>query len=126
MMVLEMVGAKNVVETNEVAPSSENYFPDKIYEQVILDVTKKVDDFMIEEEEEETRRKMCLIGFWCIQTIPSDRPAMSKVLEMLEGSLRSIQIPPKPFLSTPIANLPHQKFSSTFSAHVDTQDSAQD
>ncbi|GMY24339.1 PR5-like receptor kinase, partial [Fagus crenata] len=53
------------------------------------------------EEEEETTRKMILVGLWCIQTNPSDRPSMNKVVEMLKGSLHSLQIPPKPFLYSP-------------------------
>ncbi|KAF5201557.1 LEAF RUST 10 DISEASE-RESISTANCE LOCUS RECEPTOR-LIKE PROTEIN KINASE-like 2.7 [Thalictrum thalictroides] len=52
-------------------------------------------------EEEEIARKMILVGLWCIQMDPSDRPSMSKVLEMLEGSLQALQIPPKPFISSP-------------------------
>ncbi|PIN12104.1 Serine/threonine protein kinase [Handroanthus impetiginosus] len=106
MMVLEMVGARNIGETVAIQ-SSENYFPDKIYEEVIPYVTRKPDDFI--EEEDETTRKMFLVGFWCIQTNPADRPAMSKVVEMLEGSLQSIQIPPKPFLFPPMVT--RQEFS---------------
>ncbi|KAI3462555.1 hypothetical protein Pfo_019218 [Paulownia fortunei] len=121
MMVLEMAGAKTIIET-EATQSSENCFPDKIYEQVILDVTRELDDLMIEEKE-ETARKMFLVGFWCVQTTPSGRPSMSKVVEMLEGSLQSIPIPPKPVLFTP--TLPGQLISSSFSAYVETEDSAE-
>ncbi|KAK4410175.1 Retrovirus-related Pol polyprotein from transposon TNT 1-94 [Sesamum angolense] len=100
MMVLEMAGAKKIVESEATGQSSENYFPDRIYEQVVLNVSTTLEDVMIEEEE-ETSRRMFLVGFWCIQTNPSDRPSMSKVVEMLEGSLQSIPVPPKPFLFTP-------------------------
>ncbi|PIN07249.1 Serine/threonine protein kinase [Handroanthus impetiginosus] len=119
MMVLEIAGAKNIVEAATIR-SSENYFPDKIYEEVILDVTRKLDDCMIEEEDDRTR-KMFLVGFWCIQTIPSNRPSMSKVVEMLEGSLQSIQIPPKPFLFSP--ELEGQDFSPSLSVHAETENS---
>ncbi|KAK4490557.1 hypothetical protein RD792_001239 [Penstemon davidsonii] len=98
MMVLEMAGERKITET-EVTLSSENYFPDNIYKKVVLDEGNKLDKSM-NEVEVETARKMFLVGFWCIQTTPSDRPSMSKVVEMLEGSLESIQIPPKPFLFT--------------------------
>ncbi|KAL9148257.1 hypothetical protein ABFS82_12G030100 [Erythranthe guttata] len=100
MMVLEMAGARKFDEIETTDQMSDNYFPDKLYEQVILDAKMKLGDLVIKEEE-ETSRKMFLIGFWCIQTSPSDRPSMSKVVEMLEGSLKSIQIPPKPFLFSP-------------------------
>ena len=41
-----------------------------------------------------------MIGLWCIQVKPADRPSMTKVLEMLEGSIDDLQMPPKPFFSS--------------------------
>ncbi|KAK7820191.1 leaf rust 10 disease-resistance locus receptor-like protein kinase-like 2.3 [Quercus suber] len=35
------------------------------------------------------------------KTIPSNRPSMTKVVEMLEASLQSLPIPPNPSLSSP-------------------------
>ncbi|KAL2246974.1 UNVERIFIED_CONTAM: LEAF RUST 10 DISEASE-RESISTANCE LOCUS RECEPTOR-LIKE PROTEIN KINASE-like 2.1, partial [Sesamum indicum] len=124
MMVLEMAGAKKIVESEAAAQSSENYFPDRIYEQVVVDVSTNSDDLMIEVEQ-ETTRKMFLVGFWCIQTNPSDRPSMSKVVEMLEGSVASMPIPPKPFLFTPSFPTSVPEFSSTLSAYVETENSAE-
>ncbi|KAI5684305.1 hypothetical protein M9H77_05533 [Catharanthus roseus] len=49
-------------------------------------------------EDEEDARKMIMVGLWCIQTKPSDRPSMSKVVEMLEGNIQSLPIPPKHYL----------------------------
>ncbi|KAA8530592.1 hypothetical protein F0562_005301 [Nyssa sinensis] len=99
MMVLEMVGGRENIELGSVH-TSETYFPDWIYEQL-----EHGKDILIHgvttEEEGEIARKMILVSLWCIQTNPSDRPSMSKVLEMLEGSLQSLQIPPKPFLYSP-------------------------
>ena len=43
-------------------------------------------------------RKMILVSLWCIQTNPSDRPSISKVIEMLEGRFEILQIPPRPLL----------------------------
>ncbi|GMN57396.1 hypothetical protein TIFTF001_026507 [Ficus carica] len=51
--------------------------------------------------DEELPRKMIWVSLWCIQTLPSDRPSMTKVVEMLEGSLQPLQIPPKPSFSLP-------------------------
>ncbi|KAL0395931.1 UNVERIFIED_CONTAM: LEAF RUST 10 DISEASE-RESISTANCE LOCUS RECEPTOR-LIKE PROTEIN KINASE-like 2.1 [Sesamum calycinum] len=124
MMVLEMAGAKKIVESEATGQSSENYFPDRIYEQVVLNVSTTLEDVMIEEEE-ETSRRMFLVGFWCIQTNPSDRPSMSKVVEMLEGSLQSIPVPPKPFLFTPSFPTSGQETSSMFSAHVEMESSVE-
>ncbi|PIN16511.1 Serine/threonine protein kinase [Handroanthus impetiginosus] len=118
MMLLEIAGARKNIEI-EAIQSSEDYFPDKIYEHVLLK-NKKLGD-LITEENEETARKMLLVGFWCIQTAPSERPSMTKVVEMLEGSLQSMQIPPKPVLSSP--RLLGQQFSSSFSVIVEAENS---
>ncbi|KAG8374253.1 hypothetical protein BUALT_Bualt11G0112100 [Buddleja alternifolia] len=121
MMVLEMAGARRIVGTDQEIQSSENYFPDKLYEHVIMGITNKgINNLMVEEEEEEdAERKMFKVGFWCIQTNPSDRPSMSKVVEMLEGSLKSIKIPPKPILfAPPVFGL---EFSSSLSMYVETE-----
>lgn len=40
-----------------------------------------------------------MVGFWCIQTAPSNRPSMNNVVDMLEGNVESIQIPPLPFFA---------------------------
>ncbi|XVF71583.1 hypothetical protein PTKIN_Ptkin12aG0049900 [Pterospermum kingtungense] len=58
-------------------------------------------DGVTAEEEEEIARKLIVVSLWCIQTNPSDRPSMTKVLEMLHGSLQSLMIPPNPFVSSP-------------------------
>ncbi|XP_073016574.1 LOW QUALITY PROTEIN: LEAF RUST 10 DISEASE-RESISTANCEUS RECEPTOR-LIKE PROTEIN KINASE-like 2.4 [Primulina eburnea] len=121
MMILEMAGARNIVGLGQ-CQSSENYFPDKIYEQVILHETENVEADA--SEKEEATRKMFLVGFWCIQTIPSDRPSMSKVVEMLEGSLDSIQIPPKPYLFTP-ASL-GQELSPSVSGNAEIESSIEE
>ncbi|CAA0806994.1 PR5-like receptor kinase [Striga hermonthica] len=120
MMVLEMAGANTlVVGQSDNTQSSENYFPDGIYERVIDDVTRmSADGIAITTHEDVTSRKMLLVGFWCIQTNPSDRPPISMVVEMLEGSFQSIQIPPKPVLFTPA--LPILQGSSSFSSYVET------
>ncbi|KAF9591607.1 hypothetical protein IFM89_004836 [Coptis chinensis] len=55
----------------------------------------------VSEVEKKIRKKMVLVGLWCIQTHPSDRPSMSRALEMLEGSLEVLPIPPKPCFSSP-------------------------
>ncbi|VVB14219.1 unnamed protein product [Arabis nemorensis] len=39
---------------------------------------------------------MVLVSLWCIQPCPSDRPTMNRVVEMMEGSLDALEVPPKP------------------------------
>ncbi|ONI17216.1 hypothetical protein PRUPE_3G146100 [Prunus persica] len=98
MLVLEMVGAKKNLDSG-VSHTSE-MFPHYVYKD--LELEKDENAFgAITEEEKEIARKMVLISLWCIQTIPSDRPSMSKVVEMLEGPLHSLRIAPKPFLFSP-------------------------
>ncbi|GKV16762.1 hypothetical protein SLEP1_g27356 [Rubroshorea leprosula] len=100
MMILEMVGGRRKNVNVEVSHSSEMYFPTWLYKQ--LEKSEKLNlDRIIADEEEEMTRKMIVVSLWCIQTIPSNRPSMSKVLEMLQGSLEALLLPPEPLLSSP-------------------------
>ncbi|XP_071913462.1 LEAF RUST 10 DISEASE-RESISTANCEUS RECEPTOR-LIKE PROTEIN KINASE-like 2.1 isoform X1 [Coffea arabica] len=99
MMLLEIVGLRRKIGTDS-EQTSERYFPDWIYEHLELGKDLEIQGVM-NEEEEDTSRKMILVGLWCIQTNPTDRPPMGKVVEMLEGSLEHLKIPPKPFPESP-------------------------
>ncbi|CAM0148673.1 unnamed protein product [Urochloa decumbens] len=95
MMVLEMVGARDK-NINADTESSSQYFPQWIYEHV--------DEYCISASEingetTELVRKMTVVGLWCIQVIPTDRPTMTRVVEMLEGSTSNLELPPKVLLS---------------------------
>ncbi|GKV16774.1 hypothetical protein SLEP1_g27365 [Rubroshorea leprosula] len=93
MMVLEMIGGRKKVNV-EVSHTSEIYFPSWLYKQ--LEKPEKLNlDRVIAEEEEEITRKMIIVSLWCIQTFPSNRPSMSRVVEMLQGSLEALPIPPQ-------------------------------
>ncbi|XVF71606.1 hypothetical protein PTKIN_Ptkin12aG0052200 [Pterospermum kingtungense] len=100
MMVLEMVGGRKNIDA-EVSKSSEIYFPSWIYKQLDQDMSSNLDGVKSKEEEEITRR-LVVVSLWCIQTNPIDRPSITKVLEMLQGSLDSLVIPPRPFPSSPV------------------------
>ncbi|XP_059649519.1 PR5-like receptor kinase [Cornus florida] len=99
MMVLEMVGGRKNIDAG-VDHTSEIYFPHWIYNRVELDEDLGLHGIM-NEEENERAKKMIIVGLWCIQTDPSNQPSINMVLKMLEGSLESLQIPPKPFFSSP-------------------------
>ncbi|XP_058184736.1 PR5-like receptor kinase [Rhododendron vialii] len=99
MMVLEMIGVRKNISV-EVDHSSEIYFPHWLYKRLELDEELGLHGNM-DDEANASARKMIIVGLWCIQTDPSHRPSMSRVVEMLEGSPESLQIPPKPFLSSP-------------------------
>jgi hypothetical protein len=100
MLVLEMVGARTEFD-GELSQTSETYFPHGIYNK-LEQGENLVSLGDITEEEEDTIRKMVMVSLWCTQTSPSDRPSMSKVIEMLEGSLQSLQFPPKPVVHSPV------------------------
>ena len=80
------------------------YFPDWIYKEFERGEIMRCFGDQLTEEEEKIARKMVLVGLWCIQTNPFDRPPMIKV--MLEGSVEALQIPPKPLLCLPTVAVP--------------------
>lgn len=100
MMILEMVGGRKNIKV-EASNPSEIYFPHWIYKHIEDGSDLRLLHGAVTAEEDEIARKMVLVGLWCIQINPSDRPSMKKVIEMLEGSLEALQIPPKPFLYSP-------------------------
>ncbi|CAL5445203.1 unnamed protein product [Camellia sinensis] len=99
MLVLEMVrGRENIRQS--VEDTSDLYFPHSIYKK--LECDGDIGLHGIEsEEDEKLARQMILVGLCCIQANPSDRPTTNKVIEMLEGNLESLPVPPEPFLSLP-------------------------
>ncbi|XP_057732852.1 LEAF RUST 10 DISEASE-RESISTANCE LOCUS RECEPTOR-LIKE PROTEIN KINASE-like 2.4 [Arachis stenosperma] len=100
MMLLEMVGMKENILA-KTSHTSEMYFPDWIYKR--LDQGTQLgpdDDGEVAIEENDVVKKMTIVGLWCIQPIPNDRPTMSRVVEMLEGSMNSLEMPPRPVLSS--------------------------
>ncbi|KAG7981118.1 hypothetical protein I3843_05G215700 [Carya illinoinensis] len=104
MMVLEMVrGRKNI--NAEVDCTSEIYFSHWVYKRLELDEELSMQGIEMNEEDRESVKKMIIVGLWCIQTDLSNQPAMGRVLDMLEGSSEYLQIPPKPFLSSPSRSL---------------------
>ncbi|KAM3328449.1 LEAF RUST 10 DISEASE-RESISTANCE LOCUS RECEPTOR-LIKE PROTEIN KINASE-like 2.1 [Capsicum galapagoense] len=96
MMVLEMVGGRKNVDAG-ADRTSEIYFPHWLYRRIEQDEELQLIGIM-NEEEKEYAKKMVMVSLCCIQTDPSNRPSMTKVVEMLEGNLDSMQIPPKPYL----------------------------
>jgi interleukin-1 receptor-associated kinase 1 len=97
MLLLEMAGRRknlNVLTEN----SSQIYWPDWVHEQVSNEKAIEIGDGGTEEEEKIVK-KMIIAGLWCIQMNPMNRPAINEVVEMLEGDMESLQLPPKPVLN---------------------------
>ncbi|KAM5551328.1 hypothetical protein ABKV19_026250 [Rosa sericea] len=79
------------------ANTSQIYFPSWVYDQFNEEKEVEIEDAT--DEEKKLTKKMLMVALWCIQMKPSDRPnSMNKVVEMLEGEVEYIQMPPKPFL----------------------------
>ncbi|XP_043694248.1 LEAF RUST 10 DISEASE-RESISTANCE LOCUS RECEPTOR-LIKE PROTEIN KINASE-like 2.4 [Telopea speciosissima] len=112
MMVLEMVGGRRNIDVG-VDHTSEIYFPHWIYKHIGEGEHLQL-DMVIKEEDEVIAKKMVLVGLWCIQMDPINRPPISKVVDMLEGNLESLPIPPKPYLSSP----PRQQLADSFTTSI--------
>ncbi|KAM0944355.1 putative glycerophosphodiester phosphodiesterase, protein kinase RLK-Pelle-LRK10L-2 family [Dioscorea sansibarensis] len=98
MMVLEMVGGrKNIKATAD--RTSEIYFPNWIYEH--KDHDGDLQQLGVTPETEEIAKKMILVGLWYIHTRPENRPSMNIVVDMLEGKIIDIEMPPKPHMCSP-------------------------
>ncbi|XP_062000416.1 rust resistance kinase Lr10-like [Rosa rugosa] len=96
MVLLELVGGrKNISSTTENI--TEVYYPEWIY-----NLLEEGEDLRIHVEEEGDTviaRRLAIVGLWCIQWHPVDRPSMKGVVHMLEGE-ENLTMPPNPFPST--------------------------
>ncbi|XP_012856968.1 PREDICTED: probable receptor-like protein kinase At1g67000 [Erythranthe guttata] len=109
MLLMEMLGLnRGTGPTND--NKSSQYFPYWIYDHLnegndieIGNADKNdYDDDDEDDNARKMRRKMTIVGLWCIQMRPSDRPSMSDVLKMLQGEIGNLQIPPQPSQSPDI------------------------
>ncbi|XP_056163014.1 rust resistance kinase Lr10-like [Syzygium oleosum] len=92
-LLMEMAsGRKNADEVTEC--SGYTYFPLWVHDQLSEGLDVPVEE--ISEEDKRIVKKMMIVALWCIQLNPSERPSMHKVLQMLEGEVDDLQIPPKP------------------------------
>ncbi|XP_051222532.2 rust resistance kinase Lr10 [Lolium perenne] len=98
MLVLEMVSGRRNSDPG-VESQNEVYLPEWIYERVITgqDLAPQRETA---QSEDETVRKLAIVALWCIQWSPRNRPSMTKVVNMLTGNLQTLQMPPKPFVSS--------------------------
>ncbi|XP_058009023.1 rust resistance kinase Lr10-like [Hevea brasiliensis] len=97
MLVLEMVGGRKIVDVAE-GNDKQIYFPEWIY-----NLLEEGEDLRFEiEEEGDTKiaKKLAIVGLWCIQWNPADRPSMKVAVHMLEGEGENLPTPPNPFSSS--------------------------
>jgi len=97
ILLMEMVsGRRNADPT--IDNQCEVYFPEWVYNRLV-----QGEDLGFTTEkgiEEDIAKKLVIVALWCIQWIPTDRPTMTRVIQLLMGSLESLQIPPRPFVSS--------------------------
>ncbi|PSS16390.1 Rust resistance kinase [Actinidia chinensis var. chinensis] len=96
MLLMEMAGRRRNLNAS-ADHTSQIYFPSWIYDQ--FKEGKEIEMGESTEEERQMVKKMVITALWCIQMKPSDRPSMNKVVEMLEGNVELLEMPPKPFLT---------------------------
>ncbi|EEC69815.1 hypothetical protein OsI_00129 [Oryza sativa Indica Group] len=78
--------------------SSQAYYPSWVYDRLIeQQVGAGEISAATVANMHELERKLCIIGLHCIQMKSHDRPTMSEVIEMLDGGVVGLQMPPRPF-----------------------------
>ena len=97
ILLLEMVrGRKNVDVT--VENTSQIYFPEWIYN--LLEKKEDLRVYVEDNGDAKIAKKLAIVGLWCIQWQPVDRPSMKVGVQMLEGDGDNLTMPPNPFTST--------------------------
>ncbi|XP_047325949.1 LEAF RUST 10 DISEASE-RESISTANCE LOCUS RECEPTOR-LIKE PROTEIN KINASE-like 2.2 [Impatiens glandulifera] len=118
MLLMEMAG-KRKNWSSSVDRSSQIFFPCWVYNQVVsVHGPIEMGDQIINKDEEIVR-KIMLVALWCIQMKPSDRPPMHKVVEILEGNIEHIEIPPRSFLFDRDMSTPNNMYDNLSGAGVD-------
>ncbi|XVF23396.1 hypothetical protein REPUB_Repub13aG0034400 [Reevesia pubescens] len=96
MLLLEMVGGRKNVDVT-VANVSQVYFPEWVYNR--LDQGEELGISIEDEKHYKIAKKLTIVGLWCIQWYPVDRPSMKAVVQMLEGEAENLTMPTNPFAS---------------------------
>ncbi|XP_074340621.1 LEAF RUST 10 DISEASE-RESISTANCE LOCUS RECEPTOR-LIKE PROTEIN KINASE-like 2.4 isoform X3 [Apium graveolens] len=96
MLLLEMVGARN---NTTAGNNTETYFPEWIFHR--LEGGEEAAIQIEEEADSNIAKKLTIIGLWCIGWHPVDRPAMKRVIQMLESE-ECPAMPPNPFTSSKV------------------------
>ncbi|KAJ4826074.1 hypothetical protein Tsubulata_041706 [Turnera subulata] len=97
MLVLEMVGGRKIVD-DTAGDGEQIYFPEWVYN--LLDEGEDLRVHIEEEGDAKIAKKLAVVGLWCIQWNPGERPSMKTVVQMLEGEGEKLEKPPNPFGSS--------------------------
>ncbi|KAL0382430.1 UNVERIFIED_CONTAM: Rust resistance kinase Lr10 [Sesamum calycinum] len=111
MLLLDLVGGRRNFHGGGQDSSSELYFPEWMYNQL-----DKGEDIAIQIEKEadsDIVKRLIIVGLWCIQWYPADRPSTKVVIQMLEGENMPI-MPPNPFAPSKSVNTMSTSSGSSF------------
>ncbi|KAA8533613.1 hypothetical protein F0562_030953 [Nyssa sinensis] len=97
MLLLEIVGGKKNIDVR-AQNTNQVYFPEWIYNH--LDQGEELGIQIGKEGDTKIAKKLTIVGLWCIQWYPVDRPSMKFVVQMLEGDGETLSLPPNPFVSS--------------------------
>lgn len=97
MLLLEMVGGKKDFDVT-VQNTNQVYFPEWIYNR--LHCGEELGIQLRDDADAKIAKKLAIVGLWCIQWYPVDRPSMNDVVKMLEGDGDTLIMPANPFAST--------------------------
>ncbi|ONI21762.1 hypothetical protein PRUPE_2G087200 [Prunus persica] len=95
MLLLEMVGGRKNIGSS-TKNTNEIYYPEWIY-----NLLEGGDDLRIhigDDGDGKIPKTLAIVGLWCIQWHPVDRPSMQIVVHMLGGG-DNLAMPPNPFVS---------------------------
>ncbi|KAK2453220.1 rust resistance kinase Lr10 [Trifolium repens] len=101
MLLLEMVGGRKNVDMSS-AEAFHVLYPKWIHNLLEVDVHIHIED----EGDVKIAKKLAIVGLWCIQWQPINRPSIKTVVQMLKtGEDIPLMVPPNPFgLMTSMTN----------------------
>ncbi|KAI9120063.1 hypothetical protein K1719_009032 [Acacia pycnantha] len=92
MLLLEMVGGRKNVDTNR--ETFQVLYPGWIHN---LLEGRDTNVYIEDDDDDRIAKKLAIVGLWCIQWHPISRPSMKMVIQMLEGEVDKLELPPTPF-----------------------------
>ncbi|KAH7373473.1 hypothetical protein KP509_17G058600 [Ceratopteris richardii] len=97
MVVLETITGRRNFDP-PVDSSHSISFSEHAYRQYFLhkQVDGIADERVMNSLDMEQFDRAMKVAFWCMQVQPSTRPSMSKIVQMLDGSMQTVQSPPMP------------------------------
>jgi serine/threonine protein kinase len=97
MLLLELVGGRKNVDSSSSTENLNVLYPEWIHNLLEGDIHIHIED----EGDVKIAKKLAIVGLWCIQWQPMNRPSIKTVVQMLETEcFNQLNFPPNPFHST--------------------------